>query len=217
MIDLRLKVAALLVQWVTRFAVSPCSWVSFLSFWCSSRFHASALDVLSRPDAFSPKSLPPFYSALLSAWHLVGAAFSCHHSSIVIAYLPPYHVAPVSSISSKSTYLFLLSEDRPTPHCVDKFFLQFSTRYWPLTWSQLFFFKLDCPVIDLNWKVAQGVLYTADRLVGFGYSVDPSCFCNSAPECPSHLFFSCPLTHSVLSWLQSLFYVLIFLPVFSLS
>ncbi|XP_068704186.1 uncharacterized protein [Montipora foliosa] len=205
-VDLRLKVAALLVQWVRRFAVSPCSWVSFLSFWCSSRFCASVLHVLSRPDAFSPKSFPPFYCALLSAWRLVDGSFS-RRSSLVIASLSPHHVTPVSSISCKSTYLFLLFEDRPTPHCVDKFFPQFGTLYWPSTWSQLFFFEQDCPVIDLNWKVAHGVLYTPDRLIGFGYSVDPSCFCSSAPECPSHLFFSCPLAQSVLSWLQSLLFM----------
>ena len=58
---------------------------------------------------------------------------------------------------------------------------------------------LDCPLIDLSWKVAQGVLYTADRLIGSGYWVDPDCFCGMAPECPSHLFFSCPLAHSVLA------------------
>ena len=199
-IDLRLKVSALLVQWVRRFTVSPSSWVHFFSFWCDSRFGVPALDVLSRPEAFSSKSLPPFYSALLSAWRLVGGSFSRRRSSLVIASLSPHHVAAVSSISANSVYLFLLSEDRPIPHCVDKFFPLYGSLYWPSTWSQLFFFNLDRPVIDLNWKVAHGVLYTADRLVGFGYSVDPSCFCRLASECPSHLFFSCPLAHSVLSW-----------------
>ena len=150
MIDLHLKVAAFFVQWDRGFAVSHCSWVSFLSFWCPSRLCASALDVLSRPDAFFLKSLPYFYCALLSAWQLVAGSFSCCRSSLVIASLSPYHVAPVSSISSKSNYLFLLSEDHLTPHCVDKFFPQFGILYWPSTWSQLFFFKLDGPIIDLN-------------------------------------------------------------------
>ena len=78
--------------------------------------------------------------------------------------------------------------------------------YWPLTWDQLYFFPIDRPVLDLSWKVAHGVLYTADRLLGFGYSIDPLCFCGLAPECPTHLFFSCPLAQSVLSWLQSLLF-----------
>ena len=64
-IDLRLKVAALLVQWVTRFAVSPCSWVSFLSFCCSSRFHASALDVLSCPALTRSPPSPSLPSIVL--------------------------------------------------------------------------------------------------------------------------------------------------------
>ena len=33
-----------------------------------------------------------------------------------------------------------------------------------------------------------------------------SCFCQLAPETPEHLFFSCPLAQSVLSWLQSLMF-----------
>ena len=61
-------------------------------------------------------------------------------------------------------------------------------------------------MIDLCWKIAHGVLFTADRLIGFGYSIDPSCFCGLASECLPHLFFSCPLAQSALSWLQSLMF-----------
>ena len=76
----------------------------------------------------------------------------------------------------------------------------------PPTCRQLFFFDLDRPVIDLSWKIAHGVLFTADRLIGFGYSINPSCFCSLASECLPHLFFSCPLAQSALSWLQSLMF-----------
>ena len=65
---------------------------------------------------------------------------------------------------------------------------------------------MDRRVIDLVWKIARGVLYTADRLAPFGYSLQLSCFCNSAPETIDHLFFECPLDQSVLSWLQSLMF-----------
>ena len=54
--------------------------------------------------------------------------------------------------------------------------------YWPSTWSQLFCFNLDRPVIDLSWKVADGVLYTADRLIGFGYDVDATFFLKYGPR-----------------------------------
>ena len=122
----------------------------------------------------------------------------------MIASSAPFHVTSVCEISAQSVYRFLLSENRTSPHCVLKFFPLFGRLYWPSTWNQLYFLPIDRPVLDLSWKVAHGVLYTADRLIGFGYSIDPLCLCGLAPECPSHLFFSCPLAQSVLSWLQSL-------------
>ena len=49
---------------------------------------------------------------------------------------------------------------------------------------------LDRQVSDLNWRIAHGVTYTADRLISFGYHFDPMCFCGGT-ETPEHLFFSC--------------------------
>ena len=63
----------------------------------------------------------------------------------------------------------------------------------------------DSP-IDLSWKVVHGVLYTADHLIGFGYAIDANCFCSTALETPSHLFFPCPLAQSALSWLHALMF-----------
>ena len=57
----------------------------------------------------------------------------------------------------------------------------------------------------IAWQVAHGVLYTADRLISFGYAYDRNCFCG-APETPSHLFFECALAQSVLGWIQSLMF-----------
>ena len=76
----------------------------------------------------------------------------------------------------------------------------------PLPGGSYFSLILDRPVIDLCWKIAHGVLFTADRLIGFGYSIDPGCFCGLASECLPHLFSSCPLAQSALSWLQSLMF-----------
>lgn len=74
--------------------------------------------------------------------------------------------------------------------------------YWSATWRQPFIFYLDRPVIDLSWKVAHGVLYTAKRLSYFG--------CLAFVLFPVNLFgicfFDCPLAVSVLSWLQSLLF-----------
>lgn len=186
--------------------VSPNSWISFLSYWCSVRLGFSVHDVLSFPFAFSWDSLPPFYCALLSAWRSVDGAWSPTRGSLVLASSSPLHVTLASELSAQSVYRFLLSENRSSPHCVLKFFPVYGRLYWSLTWCQLYLFPLDRQVLDLNWKVTHGVLYTADRLLGFGYSIDPLCFCNLAPECPSHLFFSCPFAQSVLSWLQSLLF-----------
>ena len=163
-------------------------------------------NVLSFSLAFVLDSFPPFYRALLTAWRSVEGSWSPSRASFVFASSSSFHVAPVGEISAQSVYRFLLSESRLSPHCIFKFFPVYSQLYWPSTWSQPYLFSVDHPVLDLSWKVAHGVLYTADRLLGFSYSVDPLCFCGLALECPSHLFFSCPLAQSVLSWLQSLLF-----------
>ena len=106
-------------------------------------------------------------------------------------------VLSLRPLLSMSTNFYSLRAARPPPpHCVEKFRPQFGDLYWPSTWSQLFCFNLDHPVIDLSWKVAHGVLCTADRLIGFGYDIDATCFYNTALQTPSHLFFLA-LSHKV--------------------
>ena len=102
-----------------------------------------------------------------------------------------------------STNFYCVRAARP-PHCVEKFRPQYGDLYWPSNWSQLFSFNVDRLVIDVSWNVAHGVLYTADRLIGFGNAIDATCFCSTALEMPPHLFFSCPLAQSALSLLHSL-------------
>ena len=108
----------------------------------------------------------------------------------------------VSSVSTKLVYSYLLSAADGTPHSVAKFVPQFGLLYWSCTWRQLFFFDLDRQVIDLVWKVAHDVLYTASKFVSFGYSVPLVCFCGPVNETLVHLFFDCPLAQSIISWLQ---------------
>ena len=62
---------------------------------------------------------------------------------------------------------------------------------------------MDRQVRDLSWKVAHGILYTADCLISFGYQLSLVCFCGYHLECPEHLFFLCPLAQSGLDWIQS--------------
>ena len=65
---------------------------------------------------------------------------------------------------------------------------------------------LERQVIDLNWKVAHGVLYTAERLSSFGYNLPTNCFCGYHMESSEHLFFSCPLIQSAINFIQALLF-----------
>ena len=153
-VDFQCKVMALHVQWVRRFVSSPSSWVSFMVFWFSSRLAAPPHLVFSAQLCFSPVSLSPFYRSLLTAWRACKGSLTA--SSLGIG--SGIDVCPVSAMSTKSAYLFLLSENAVSPHCEEKFFPLFGSLYWSCTWRQLFFFDLDRPVIDLCWKVSHGVL-----------------------------------------------------------
>ena len=59
-------------------------------------------------------------------------------------------------MTTRSSYLLLLSENAVFPHCEARFFHLFGSLHWSWTWRQLFFFDLDRPVIDLAWKVSHG-------------------------------------------------------------
>ena len=205
-VDVKFKVWSLLGQWVKQFASSPSGWVSFMSFWFRSCFDASPLEVFSDPSSFAPSLLPPFYGSLLTAWQKLGVSFSVSHRSLVFSSLCPHLVSLVSCMTTKSCYSYLLSENVVQPHCVMKFASSFGRLHWHTTWRSLSFFDLDRQVIDLNRKIAHGVLYTAQRLVSFGLSVPLSCFSGAPVESLEHLLFSCPLAQSVLSWLQSLMF-----------
>ena len=116
----------------------------------------------------------------------------------------PHQFVLAASMSAKSAYLYLLSAHFVPPHYEEKFFPLYGALYWSTTWRQVHFCPLDRPVIDLAWQVARGVLYTADRLISFGYAYYPNCFCG-APESPD-LFFECALAQRVLGWNQSLMF-----------
>ena len=203
-VDVKLKVQALLVQWVKRYVLSTSTWSLFLEFWFFSLYNSRPYDVFSCPFAFSPVALPPFYQSLLLAWRAVDGSFSASRSALVMASSDPHHFSLVSSMSAKSAYLFLLFCNFAPPHCESKFLPLYGSLYWSSTWRQLHFCDVDRSVLDLSWQISHGVLYTVDRLLSFGYSLDPHCFCGPVLETPSHLFFACPLAQSGLSWLQSL-------------
>ena len=204
-VDLELKVWALLLQWVRRLSVSPSTWLSFFSFWCVHTWRVSPVHVLSTPSRFSDlRCLPCFYRALLSAWSSAGGCFLPSRGALSVG--TGLTVAPVSSLTTKSAYSLLLIDRSVVPHCVEKFSVPLGQLHWSTTWRQLFFSDIDRPVIDLSWKVAHGALYTAERLASFGYDIPTACFCGHPTESLEYLFFHCPLAASVLSWLHSLLF-----------
>ena len=163
------------------------------------------MEVFSWLFAFSPCALPPFYQWLLLAWHAVDGSFCWSRAALVMALSDPHLFALASSMTAKSAYLYLLSVNFVPPHCEEKFLPLYGSLYWSTTWRELSFCPVDRSVIDVAWQVAHGVLYTADRLISFGYDYDPNCFCGSL-ETPSHLFFRvCSGSES--SWLDSISYV----------
>ena len=75
-VNVQLKVWALLLQWVRRLSLSPSTWVSFFSFWCNQGFGASPVQILSNLLRFpGAGGLPGFYSALLTAGRSAGGTF----------------------------------------------------------------------------------------------------------------------------------------------
>ena len=110
-------------------------------------------------------------------------------------------------MTCKSCYQLLLSLNPAQPHCVVKFSSSYRDLDWVSTWKTLFVMPLERKPIDLCWKVAHGVLYTAHRLVSFGLNVHPDCLCGHSDETLEHLFFHCPLAQSGLDWIQSLLFL----------
>ena len=205
-VDIKLKVCSLLGQWVRRFVSSPSGWVTFMSYWFNYKFEASPLDVLSDPYSYHPGFLPPFYNSFLQAWCSLDGAFSVSRNSLVYGSSSSHVCSPVSAMSTKVCYQYLLSENMVLPHCVEKFAPTFGRLYWLTTWRSLSFFDLDHQVTHLSWKIAQGVLYTPQCLMSFCLSVPLPCFCGAPIESLEHLFFYCPIAQSVLAWLQSLMF-----------
>jgi len=128
-------------------------------------------------------------------------------SDLVVGTGLPNGPSKIVSATCKSCYQLLLSLNASQPHCVLKFATSFGVLDWPATWKSLQFMPLDCQVRDLSWRVAHGVLYTAERLISLGYAVLPTCFCGYHLECLEHLFFSCPLARSGPDWIQSMLFL----------
>ena len=204
-VSVQLKVFSLLALWVRRLLLSLSGWTYLLKYWLLDRFQATPFEVFSLVHDFSVMRLPPFYVSLFKAW--IALRGSSDSSDLVIGAGLPGGSSKIVTATCKSCYQLLLSLNVSQPHCILKFAASFGALDWPVTWRSLQFMPLDRQVRDLSWKVAHGVLYTADRLISFGYAISPACFCGYHLECPEHLFFSCPLARSGIDWIQSILYL----------
>lgn len=204
-VSVTFKVHSLLVQWFRKMALNPGAWVSLLMYWCFDQFGLLPETILSRLGIFAFDILPRFFRASFDAWVALGGGSSS--GDLVVGSGSRDGPLPVASHSCKSCYQLLLDPNPPRPHCVEKFLRCFGPWEWNCTWRLLHFMPLDRQVIDLNGKVAHGVLYTAERLNSFGYPFQLSCFCGPQSEGLEHLFFSCLLAQSGISWTQSLLFL----------
>lgn len=71
-------------------------------------------------------------------------------------------------MSTKFVYQNLVDRLSEPPHSLTKFGPLYGALYWKETWQKVAIMPLDRKAHDLNWKLAHGGLYTADRLVGWG-------------------------------------------------
>ena len=201
-INYSLKAEAFAAQWIKRFfAPSRSKWKSFFVHFVASSFNlqprAALLSTQPRPLV---ETLPTFYQLLFRVWRALdggevrGGVLSILASSD----------APISleQLSSRNAYEQLQSRRYKQPHCITKFMPTYGPLHWPQTWGQLHICDLDRKVIDLNWQIAHGVLYTGARLAHRFHMahVESLCFCRTADETLEHLFFECQLARVLVAW-----------------
>ena len=175
-----------------------------MTFWLYDRFGVDPQTVLATPSFFLlvASGLPAFFHALLRAWTALHGSLS--QAGLIVGSADTT-LLRADSLTCKSCYQLFLSLNPAQPHCMVKFRSNYGDLHWDSTWKTLFFMPLDRKPIDLCWKVAHGVFYTAHGLVSFGLNVPPDCLCGQSDETLENLFFLCALAQSGLDWIQSLF------------
>jgi len=194
------RVLAFQAQWIRRLAdESSSKWKSFFTYFLDQ---AHLTGFLERPAATSMSLLPPFYRGVLTAWRAVGGGTPAGATGL--SFNIKDKASPCESLTVKTAYQLLVQKAAQTPHCVTKFSPQYPSVDWPTAWKFVNCCLFDKPVTDFAWKAAHGVVYTADRLIGFGMDIEPNCFCSSTAETIQHLFFDCPFAQQILRWVQTL-------------
>jgi hypothetical protein len=80
---------------------------------------------------------------------------------------PDGQAIPYLLMSTSFVYSNLVDRLSEPPHSLTKFQPIYGALYWKDTWQQVAIMPLDRKARDLNWKLAHGVLYTADRQITF--------------------------------------------------
>lgn len=211
-IDFELQSEAFALQWIRRyFALTPGKWKSFFSFYLMSCLTATPAEVLAYGNF--PRRyinlLPSYYQVMIRAWFKFDGG---NHNNILCLDASSAKPKTLPELSTHATYVIGRRLITPEPHCIRKFLPQYGPLYWSETWQQIHLTSLDRPVVDLNWKVAHGVLYTASRLVdSFGMAgIDRQCHCGADDETLHHLFFECGYARFLVGWVY--FHLLLYDP-----
>ena len=189
-IDFSLKADAFTLQWVKRFfAADRGKWKNFFTFFVSASLRRDPREaLLSRVTRRQMSTMPEYYQIIFRVWQSLDGGL--HDNELCLAASSASPLA-VESLSSRNVYKLSQDQSNIQPHCIEKFAQQYGPLHWPQTWSQLHLCHFDRIVIDLNWQIAHGVLYTGSRLgTRFNIaSIDTRCFCRADEGTLEHLFF----------------------------
>ena len=202
-VNFALKADAFALQWVKRFfAAGRSKWKDSFTFFVSASLGCEPREALL--SSFSRRwlsSLPAFYQIIFRVWQSLDGGLAGDELCIVATSASPL---AVGRMSSKNVYHLSQNRLNIQPHCLAKYEPQYGPLHWPQTWCQLHLCPFDRLVVDLNWQIAHGVLYTGSRLgTRFNItSVDPRCFCRADDETLEHLFFECELARLLVAWVH---------------
>ena len=201
-IDFQQKAQAFSLQWLKRyFEPERGKWKSFFSFFVTSALQFDPRNALARYFIGRRLArLPAFYQTIFRTWQTLDGGLS--DDDVLV--LGKQSAVPLSleHFSSRNVYHLLRKATFVEPRCVAHFRPVYGPLHWPQTWDQMHLCHLDRPLVDLNWKIAHGVLYTGARLAhDFRMAhVDPRCFCGADDETLEHLFFECELARLLVAW-----------------
>ena len=109
---------------------------------------------------------------------------------------------PLHSLTVRFVYRELVYLAHVEHRCVSKYGTWGLSVEWCTIWRNLQLWRYTLEGCDTNWKIAHGILPTADQLQRFNVNIDPSCHCGQR-ESLMHLLV-CPLAKRLFDWYQVL-------------